>query len=80
MFEKQSEIKEHINIEHRQKSTDHYSFCYWNMHAKNKFENEIHKNLLRINPKDWWNQNLVLWRKFKEFKPNNLQDFHQYYN
>ena len=41
MFEKLGDMKEHINTEHRQKSPAHYSFCYWNMHAKNKCENGL---------------------------------------
>ena len=53
MFDKLSDMKEHINTEHRQKSPEHYSFCYLNFHAKNNCENEIYKNLERINPKDW---------------------------
>ena len=52
MFEQLCEMKEHINTEHKQKSPAHYSFCYWNIHAKNNCENKIYKNILRINPAD----------------------------
>ena len=53
MFEQVNDMKEHINTEHKQKSPAHYSFHYWYIHAKNNCENEIYKNLLRINPADW---------------------------
>ena len=53
MCEQLNDMKEHINTEHKQKSPAHYSFHYWNIHAKNNCENEIYKNQVRINPADW---------------------------
>jgi hypothetical protein len=38
MFEQISDMKEHINTEHKQKSPAQYSFHYWNIHAKNNCE------------------------------------------
>ena len=33
-LEKPTDMREHINNEHRRKSTANYSFCYWIIHAK----------------------------------------------
>ena len=58
---------EHINNEHRKKSPAHYSFCYWNIHAKDISENEINKKLHSIYPKDWW-ITILLERKCSKFR------------
>ena len=52
-YEKLTDMKEHINNEHRKNSPAHYSFCYWIIHAKDISDNEINKKLHSIYPKDW---------------------------
>ena len=52
-FENLTDMKKHINNEHRKKSPAHFSFSYWNIHAKDICANEIEKKLHRINPEDW---------------------------
>ena len=48
-----TELKDHINEEHRKNSPSHYKFCYWIMNAKDKSEKEVFKKYNTIESKDW---------------------------
>ena len=52
-FVKLTEVREHIQNEHRKNSPEHYSFSYWIIHAKDKSAMEINKKSHTIYPKDW---------------------------
>ena len=48
-----TEMKEHIQNEHRKNSPAHYSFSYWIVDSKDRTEKEINKKHHTIYPKDW---------------------------
>ena len=48
-----TDMKEHINTEHRKNSPAHYQFSYWIIHTKDRSEKEIYKKHRTIYPKDW---------------------------
>ena len=48
-----TDMKEHIDTEHRQNSPAQYQFSYWIIHTKDKSEKEIYKKNHTIYPKDW---------------------------
>ena len=52
-FENLTDVKEHINTEHRQNSPAHYQFSYWIIHTKDKSERQINKTNHTIYPKNW---------------------------
>ena len=52
-YENLTDMKEHIQNEHRKNSPAHYTFSYWLIHSKDKSENEINKKRHTINPQDW---------------------------
>ena len=42
-FENLTDLKEHINEEHRKNSPSDYKFSYWIMNTKDKSEKEVFK-------------------------------------
>ena len=48
-----TDMKEHINKQHRKNSPAHYTFSYWVIHSKDKSDKEIYKKHHTIHPKDW---------------------------
>ena len=48
-----SDVREHIQNEHRKNSPPHYSFSYCVLNSKDQSEKEISKKYHTIYPKDW---------------------------